>query len=497
MGTHVIGLDIGTTSAKAVLFDLSGHVVSEHEEGYPLLHPQTGYAEQDPAEIEQAARTALKECREKSGIEAKDISGVGISAAMHSLICMNEEGLALSPSIIWADGRSVEEAAWLKREHPEIYMATGTPLHPMSPLAKLVWMKNRETEEYREATYFVSIKEYLTYRWFGEKTVDYSIAAATGLFNIHEHKWEPEALKLAGIKEEQLFTPVSPDYKMSGLADEVVKETGLAEETPFVIGGSDGPLANLGIGAIQPGETAVTIGTSGAIRQFSDRPLLDEKQEIFSYSFTDDLWITGGPSNNGGLVLSWLQKLWSGENDHYTMEQFSDMAAETAAGSDRLLFLPYLNGERAPFWKSEAKGSFIGLTPSHRKEHMTRAAMEGVLFSIVHIADALNRVGNSIDKIYASGGFARSSVWVQMLADMMQKDVYIPTSHQSSAWGAAWLTLCSTGQASSLEDIKQKIPMEQRFEPNAENKEIYEELFNIYKDVSSQLQTTYQKLHTS
>ncbi|RWZ59034.1 gluconate kinase [Halobacillus fulvus] len=492
---YVIGLDLGTTSAKSVVFDINGHVKGEYEVGYPLLHPEPGYAEQDPLTIEKAALEALKVSREKAGADEKDIIGVGVSAAMHSLICMDEDGRPLTPSIIWADGRSTKEAAWLKEEHPSLYERTGTPLHPMTPLSKLIWMKNQDVQEKTSADYFVSIKEFLLYRWFGEKVVDYSIAAATGMFDIHKQTWNEEALRLAGIESGQLFTPVDPFYKLEGMRSEFAEASGLDTGTPFVIGASDGPLANLGIGAIHPGETAVTIGTSGAIRQFSNQPLVNDQQAVFSYSFTDNLWITGGPSNNGGLVLAWLQKLWDGDQDHYTLEQLSEMANQVPPGADNLLFLPYLNGERAPFWKSEAKGSFIGLTPSHQKQHMTRAAMEGVLFSIMHIADELSRIGNPIDRIYASGGFARSSFWVQMLADISQKPVYVPESHQSSAWGAAWLALMSTGYAKSLDEIKASVPMREHFTPDPEAKAVYEELFSIYRKAARELLPTFERLH--
>lgn len=489
---YVIGLDIGTTSAKSVVFYKDGRVAAEYEVAYPLSHPEVGFAEQDALEIEQAALEALN--MSTLTLDREQIVGVGLSAAMHCMICMDKHGAPLSPSIIWADARSTEEAAHVKETHPDVYMRTGTPLHPMSPLSKLLWMKKNHYEPWKQADYFVSVKEFLLYRWFGEKVVDYSIAAATGLFNIHNHQWDKETLLLAGVEEDRLFTPVEPTYTMEGMRADVAEKAALKTSTPFVIGGSDGPLANLGIGAIQPGETAITIGTSGAIRQFSDQPLLDEQQEVFSYSFTDDLWITGGPSNNGGLVLKWVQQLLSDERE-IPIETLTEMAGKVEAGSGNLLFLPYLNGERAPFWKAEAKGSFIGLTPSHGKGHVTRAAMEGVLFSILHIGSALERLGNHHDKIYASGGFARSEVWVQMLSDLFNKRIDIPVSHQSSAWGAAWMALYSLGEVDDLTSIKTSIPMKEHYEPNALHHKKYQELFEVYQSVSNKLQPDFEKLH--
>ncbi|ELK48755.1 gluconokinase [Halobacillus sp. ACCC02827] len=490
---YVIGLDLGTTSSKSVVFEENGHVVAEHEVAYPLHHPQVGYAEQDPLVIEKAALESIR--LSVAGLDADKIVGVGLSSAMHSLICTDESGAPLSPSIIWADARSSEQASHLKEEHPDVYLRTGTPLHPMSPLSKLVWMKENGYEPCGQAAYYISVKEFLLYRWFGEKVVDYSVAAATGLYNIHSNEWDEETLAIAGISEEQLFSPVPPTYTMEGMDAAIAEKAGLKSSTPFVIGGSDGPLANLGIGAIQPGETAITIGTSGAIRQFSKEPLLDEKQEIFSYRFSDDLWITGGPSNNGGLVLQWVQRLFENKGEEMSIEELTELAGSVAPGADNLLFLPYLNGERAPFWQAEAKGSFIGLTPNHRKEHMTRAAMEGVLFSVLHIASALERLGNSHDRIFASGGFARSPLWVQMVADMFNKRIDIPVSHQSSAWGAAWVALYALGLTDSLEAIKDSIPMQEHYTPDPERHETYKKLFDVYQSVSGKLQDDFFRLH--
>ncbi|MGP4073401.1 gluconokinase [Piscibacillus sp. B03] len=486
--TSILGLDIGTTSAKAVLFNLDGKVLAENEQPYPIIHPESGWAEQDPRQIEEATITAIRQAIQG---HSGELFGIGFSTAMHSLIAIDQEGNALSNAIIWADKRSTEEASEISST---VYLNTGTPLHPMSPLAKLKWMGNHKIDYFHQANYFVSVKEYLVYRWFGEKVVDYSMAAATGLFNIHDLKWDPQALVEAHISKEQLFEPVSPFTKLTNMKSEIAEQMGINQQTPVVLAGSDGPLANLGIGAINPGETAITIGTSGAIRQFSSEPLIDSKQEIFSYSFTDDSWITGGPTNNGGIVLKWVQDLISSEHHQYSMDEMNRLAESAAPGSDKLIFLPYLNGERAPFWDAQAKGSYIGLQPQHNKEHLIRASMEGVIFSIYHIGHVLERLGNHHKTLFASGGFARSSLWLQMLADTFGKPVKVPESHQSSAWGAAWLALGAV-KGYKLEDIKNSIPMKAEIEPYMTNHEIYQEQFDIYQGLYDQLKETFRKLN--
>lgn len=497
---YVIGLDIGTTSAKAVLFRKNGLVVGESESLYPVHHPHPSWAEQDPIIIEQAAITAIKSVIIKANVMKQEISAVGLSTAMHSLICINEKYEPLSPSIIWADGRSVEQAGRL-RLNTDIYLKTGTPIHPMSPLCKLVWMKENDYQPYKEAAMFVSIKEFLLLRWFGEAVVDYSVASATGLFNIHTFDWNDDLLKIAGVCREQLSKPVSPTTICRGLSNELADKMGIKTDTPFVLGGSDGPLANLGIGAIAPGDVAITIGTSGAIRQMASKPKTDNHQEIFCYAVTDDRWIMGGPTNNGGIVLQWLRDVLGEKEVELVLQEggnaydlLTKLATTVAPGSNGLLFLPFLNGERAPYWDANARGSLIGLTLSHKKEHILRAGLEGVVYSLYSVGEALERLAGQPVNLFASGGFARSPLWLQIVADIFGHLVQVPESHQSSAWGAAWFALLAVGEVSSLEAIKDSIPMKQTYEPNAISHEVYKELYVTYRQLYAALKPHFTAL---
>lgn len=484
----VIGLDIGTTSAKAIAFNKSGIVLGEHEVEYPLNTPQLGWAEQDPLEIENATISAIRCLITNNAINPATILAIGLSSAMHSLICLNNEGEPLSPSITWADGRAADQANRLKERGLGLYNSTGTPIHPMSPLVKLMWMKETNFQPYKMASKFVSIKEFLLHRWFGSQLVDYSIASATGLFDSQTLTWNEEALSLAGITEDMLFTPVPPTTTLTALNKDIAHNMGLPINIPFVIGASDGPLANLGIGAIKPGEVAITIGTSGAIRQLVTEPKTDHLQETFCYTFTDSLSLIGGPTNNGGIVLKWLKDTL-GEDLSY--DSMNSLASSIPVGSEGLLFLPYLNGERAPMWNSKMRGNLFGLSLRHKREHIIRAGMEGVIFSIYHVGLALERLAGKPEKILASGGFARSPLWIQMLSDVFNQEVYVPLSHQSSAWGAAWLALYSIGEVKDLESIKEHIPMQGHYLPNKENHLIYSNIFPLYKDLSETLNKYY------
>ncbi|GAE28162.1 gluconokinase [Halalkalibacter wakoensis JCM 9140] len=401
-----------------------------------------------------------------------------------------------------ADGRSVDQTNRLKETiGKDIFLQTGTPIHPMSPLTKLIWMKETGYQPYINAAKFISIKEYLLLKWFGTYIVDYAVASASGLFNIHTFQWEDTALAAAGISSDQLSKPVPSTEICQGLEVELADKLNLPQDIPFVIGSSDGPLANLGIGAINPGDVALTIGTSGAIRQMASKPETDELQEIFCYGVTENLWIMGGPTNNGGIVFQWLKDVLGEKeveqalaNGTSAYDLLTNHAKGVKPGAEGLLFLPFLNGERAPYWDANARGSFIGLTLSHKKEHMIRAGLEGVIFSMYSIGQALERLAGEPTQIFASGGFARSPLWLQIVADMFGQDVHVPVSHQSSAWGAAWFGLYALGEVPSLSAIKEHIPMSSTIVPNANHHALYQELYQTYSELYFSLKPHFQTL---
>ncbi|MEH7179837.1 gluconokinase [Neobacillus vireti] len=481
----VMGLDFGTTSVKACIFDINGKLISEYEKMNSFHYPEQGWSEQDPVEIERSAVLAIKGAIQKAAIDKDKLITIGFSAAMHSLICVNEEGSPISPALIWADGRSYPQAEAVKKTiGSSIYAKTGTPIHPMTPFNKLLWMKETNYQPYKDAAYFMSIKEYVIQCWFGERVIDYSMASATGLFNPAALDWEPETLEMTGVSKEQLSEIVSPTKVLTGLKREIAEEMGINQEMPFVMGAADGQLANLGIGAILPGEVAVSVGTSGAIRQFNKGVKIDENQETFCYSFTADTSIVGGPTNNGGIVLQWLKDLL---HDQRSFSDFLADADKVAPGADGMLFLPYLNGERAPIWNQQAKGNFYGVSITHKKEHFIRAVLEGITFNLYQIGKALERIAGAPEKIYVNGGLARSPLWLQMMADVFNAEIYVPESHHSAAWGAAWTALVGIGKVDSFEEIKKNIPMGEAVLPNKENSKVYKEIYENYEKLAKDM----------
>ena len=479
----VIGLDIGTTSAKAVVFDGKGKLYAEAEEQVTTYYPKLGYAEQNPQEVEAAARKVMQQVIAETDQHDYELVATGLCTAMHSLICVDEKGEPLSNMLIWSDGRAHAQAERLKAENgKELFSRTGTPIHPMTPLAKLVWMRENEDSSYQRATYFMTMKEYLVYHWFGEHVIDYAMASSTGLFDVKKQVWDEEALSLAGIEKNQLATVVEPTYELPQLVPELRKALGLPDNHRFVIGSADGQLANLGSGATSPGEVNISVGTSGAIRQFVQGAPINENMETFTYAFSKDTSIIGGPTNNGGIVLQWYKDLIKFSGDH---SELIAEAEDVEPGAKGILFLPYINGERAPLWNQQATGNFYGLQVEHTRAELTRAVLEGIAFNIFQISQSLEKLAGKPEKVTINGGLTRSETWMQILADIFGEDLYFSETHHNAAWGAAWVALVAIGEAPSFAAIKENLPAEKKIAADMARHETYQEVYAKYEKVKN------------
>ncbi|MDU6507592.1 MAG: gluconokinase, partial [Staphylococcus sp.] len=438
--------DIGTTSTKSVLYDEQGQFITKHNIGYPLHTPNVDVSEENPDELFDAVLMTVKHVIRESGVHKEDIKLISFSAQMHSLIALDSQHERLTESMIWADNRANQYADLINEQYGghDIYKRTGTPIHPMSPLSKIFWMKHEQPDIYQNTAMFADIKTYIFYQLYGEYVIDHSMASATGMFNLQQLDWDQEALELLGISASQLPQLVPTTHILKGMKKRYATLMGIDENTPVVVGASDGVLSNLGVNSYKKGEVAVTIGTSGAIRTVIDKPRTDYKGRIFCYVLDEDHYVIGGPVNNGGVILRWLRdELLASEVetakrlgvDPYDV--LTKIASRVKPGADGLIFHPYLAGERAPLWNANARGSFFGLTLSHQKEHMIRAALEGVLYNLYTVYLALIEVMNETpNTIKATGGFAKSEVWRQMMADIFDTDVIVPESYESSCLGA-------------------------------------------------------------
>ncbi|MEM9886664.1 MAG: gluconokinase [Bacteroidota bacterium] len=478
MKEYVLAIDIGTTSTKAVAFSKTGELLQEAREGYPILRPQPNYQEQNPAGIYEALMKAAKTVIE---VSEKAPLAISFSSAMHSLILLDEDDKLLTNSIIWADGRSQKYANELnaKAIGKDIYKQTGTPIHPMSPLCKIAWFRDQEASTFEQTARFISIKEYVLQAWFDRFVVDESIASATGLFDIHHRTWYKPALDYCGIKESQLSESVPTTYILKNLKEEISEQLQIPNNTPVVIGASDGCLANLGAGVRSMGKAVISIGTSAAIRMTNDAPILDVDAQLFNYILDEDHYVIGGPSNNGGVIYEWFQA---------TFGEVAD-ASKIGVGADRLLFLPYLMGERAPIWNTDARAAFIGLRKSHTKVHLLRAVLEGIVMNLYQIAQALEQQEAKIEAIYANGGFTQNDLAVQILADVFNVKVHLQAHEEGTALGAALLAFRALSIA---QDIGTQT--NESFTPDPAAHQTYQAYFEIWKGLYSRLEESFVAL---
>ncbi|MEW6424738.1 MAG: gluconokinase [Bacillota bacterium] len=496
-GPYFIGLDIGTAGCRAVLFDLNGQPVSVAAQEYPLLQPRPGWAEQEPERVYEAVCRALKQCVARSRVNSGSIAGMGLDSVFHSVVAVGAGGEPLSNALIWADNRSVRQADFLKGADNgmQIYGRTGCRVHPMYPFAKILWFKEERPEIFRRAAKFVSLKEYVIHRWFGRFVIDKSVASGTGLFNIHTLQWDDECLDLAGIRREQLSETVPVTEVVGRLTKETAVQLGVPEGLPVVVGAADGVLSSLGSGASSPGQVVAMVGTSGAVRVISERPLTDPRGRTWCYVMTDRHWVVGGAINNGGIVYRWFRDTL-GEKEVREAEEkgveayelLNRLAEKAGPGAEGLLCLPFLTGERSPNWNPDARGVFFGLGLHHGKAHLVRALMEGVIYRLYSVFQAITELVGEPAEIRAAGGFTRSPLWCQIMSDVFGYPVKLPAVHEAPSLGAALLAMWGLGFVDGIGAIDKMVKVRREFLPDRRNREIYRELYNLYRQVYRSLQ---------
>ncbi|WP_369769414.1 gluconokinase [Flavobacterium sp. WC2416] len=460
-----VGIDIGTTATKAVCFNRSGKVIYEYSKEYPLYHPEFDQSIQKPNEVLVAVLACINQITKEYQPEF-----ISFSSAMQSVLIIDELGNPLTDAIIWADNRAHEFAESLKVTDvgKRFYQKTGIPIHTFSPMTKIAWLKEHKKGVFSKAFKFISLKEYVWHQLTGEYAIDSSMASGTGIMNIHNLEWDLEILKFLDIHSNQLSKIVKPTHFCKGLNDHLL----------YVIGGGDGALANLGTGAMEPGKVALTIGTSGAVRLPIEKPFIDSQMRTQCYHLIDNQYLTLGAVSNGAIVLQWLKESILKTEDSF--ETLFKQAANVSSGSDGLLFVPYLLGERAPIWDASAKGTLLGIKIIHTQAHFIRATMEGILFGLLNVLEILlpNEETREQHTIMASGGFAKSEFWLQMTADVFQMKVRIAETVEASAWGAVLIGFKSKEIEVLPETSNGKV-----FLPNKKHKIIYEQSFTKFKRV--------------
>jgi gluconokinase len=482
---YIVSVDIGTTNVKAVAFDLEGRQVFKSSVRCRIYTPSEGWAEQKPDEVLGSVFEAIKTCVKNV---KNEVEALTFSSQLYSVVFIDRDGDCLSPVVNWMDSRSIVEAFDLSRAIGvyELYRRTGCHISPIMPASKILWFRKNDPKMFNRVHKVLSIKDYVLYKLLGLYVTDNILASATALFNIRKSQWDHEILEAVGLNIEKLPEVVKAESIVGYIKGRYAEEIGLSKGVPVICGGGDGMLQNIGLGVLKEGVAALNIGTSGAIRVSSNRIVLDKSRSarFFCHSLAEGLWCIGGAINSAGLSFEWFaENFLNGDLNRIEFE-----ASKAKPGANGLIFLPYLLGERAPLWCSTAKAVFYGLTLKHKLPDFSRAVLEGVVFALNHIKRILEKYVPQMREIRVGGGGARINLLNQIQADVFQTPVFLTSTEESSALGAAILAAKTLGYYGSLSDACNSIvKLNKAFNPIPENSFKYSKLFEKYRMISDHL----------
>lgn len=478
---YLLGVDVGTSSAKALIIDAAGCTVSSASSAYDISTPLPGYAEQDANMLRDAAFHAIKEAVAKAG-GGSNIAAVGFTGQMHGLVALDERYCPLRPVIIWADQRSTAQAQALKSHGIE--EITMNPASTGFFFPSLLWVKEHEPEIYCRIRSVVFPKDYVRFSLTGRIGTDLSDASGSLLLNPRTLHWDAEILALTGVKSE-ILPEIHESSEIAGYVTEAASlATGLNPGTTVVYGGGDTPMLLAGNGIVSEGELTTNIGTASQINCICRQAPEGWRHLNVFHHASKDLWFSAGASLNGGLVLKWARDVLMGGSI-----SFSDMdryAEASVPGANGVVLLPFLCGERAPYLDPNAKAILFGLKLSNTKADIVRSIMESVIYSFRDCMEVFSTLGLNMDNsITASGGGAKSPVWLQMQADILKKRIIVKCEAVEAARGAAIAAGVGIGIYASYDEASQKMPISIKavYEPNPENFAIYDRRFETYQNI--------------
>lgn len=504
MQGYILAHDLGTSGNKATLYDFDGNLCSSALYEYRTDYPNTNWVEQDPEDWWKAVCVTTKELIEKSGVDRSRIACVTFSGQMMGCLPVDREGNPLRKTIIWADQRGVEQAAFMERAlgMEAVYKITGHRISASYSAAKLLWVKDNEPEVYRNTHKILHAKDYILFKLTGRFITDYSDASGMNLFDIGQKAWSKDILQATGISEDILPEP-RPSTDIAGkVTGEAARATGLLEGTPVVIGGGDGCCAAVGAGVVEEGKTYNVIGSSSWIALATKKPVFDEKMRTFNWVHLDpDLYSPCGTMQTAGYSLSWLKNNLCGlevreakEKNTSAYKLIDDKVLASPPGANHLLFMPYLLGERSPRWNPDARGAFLGLKMTSTHEDMYRAVLEGVGFNLKVILDIFNEAV-PVNEVIMIGGGAKGNVWLQILADIWQKPLQIPEYlEEATSMGAAICGGVGIGAFPDFKVIHKFNAVKSEIKPRPEYREVYSELYGIFNKAYDALVPVYGEL---
>lgn len=502
---YLLGIDVGTSGTKTVLFCEDGTAAASHTVEYPMYQPKNGYAEQTPEDWWNAAVQTIQAVLQKSGVDPKEVKGVGISGQMHSLVMLDKDGKVIRPSILWCDARTGEECA----EITEIIGAkrlieiTANPALAGFTAGKIRWVQKHEPENYARCAHILLPKDYIRYQLTGEFATEVSDASGMQLLDVPNRCWSDEVLQKLGI-DKGLLGRVYESQEITGTVSQAAsKLTGLAVGTPVVGGAADNAGAAVGTGVVRDKKAFTTIGSSGVVYTHSSKVAIDKGGRVHTFcSCVPGEWLVMSCTLSAGMSLKWLRDNFfsaeietagrMGVDPYYLMDK---EAAQVEIGSNKLLYLPYLMGERSPILDPNARGVFFGLSGMHTKKEMLRAVMEGVTYSQRHCMEIIKGMGVEFSEMLACGGGGSSPFWRQMLADVYGIPVMTLENKEGPAMGVAILAGVGAGVYDSVVSAcDQLIHIKDRQEPVAEHVAEYEKYYQLYTQIYPQLKEQFAAL---
>ena len=502
---YVIGTDVGTSGTKTVLFDEKGKKIASSTVEYPLYQPQNGWAEQNPADWKKAAIQSIAKVIADSSVDPADISGVGLTGQMHGLVMLDEESRVLRPSIIWCDQRTGAECELIEKlmTRERLVEITANPALTGFTASKIMWVKKNEPEIFAKCRHILLPKDYIRFVFTGDLASDVSDASGMQLMDICGRCWSDEVLKTLDI-DKSLVPKLYESQEITGYITKKAAElTGLKEGTPVVAGAGDNAAAAIGMGVVKQGTAFTTIGTSGVVFAHTDSPLIDKKGRVHTFCHAvKGKWHVMGVTQAAGLSLRWLRDTVCtqeiGVADEKSVDPYIIMdkeAEKSPVGANRLLYMPYLMGERTPHLDPDARGAFIGLSALHRRGDMIRAVLEGVCYSLKDCAVILREMGVCPDDMKLCGGGAKSPFWRKMLSDVYGINCSITECDEGPAFGAAILAMVGTGIYDSIEKAcTELVKIKSSDVYDAKLNEKYSSFYGIYKNLYSHLKDDFSHL---
>lgn len=501
----LIGIDVGTSATKTVLFDEKGNIVASSSYEYPMYQPHNGWAEQNPEDWRDAVLKTLADVVSEAGGDSRVIKGIGLSGQMHGLVMLDEAGQVIRPSIIWCDQRTGAEVEDMLRIMPKerwIEITANPPLTGWTA-AKILWVKKNEPENYARCKHLLLPKDYIRYILTGEFATEVSDASGMQLLDVPNRCWSDEVLEKLEI-DKALLGRVYESCEVTGtISEKIAAQTGLSVETKVVGGAGDNAAAAVGTGVVKDGTAFTTIGTSGVVFAHSDNVTIDPKGRVHTCcAAVPGTWHVMGVTQAAGLSLKWFKDNFCQDYVALAEEQEVDVydlinkdIESIHPGSDKLIYLPYLMGERTPHLDPDCRGVFFGLSAIHTKAHMLRAIMEGVSYSLADCNDILKEMGISIKGMMACGGGGKSPIWRQMLSELYDCEVKTVSQEEGPALGVAILAGVGCGIYESVEAACQELVKEDKTTfPDKEQVLTYKKYHELYKELYDDLKESYKKL---